>query len=123
VALPKVLLGVPILVAGIFTPAIGQALDEPADGAIGMTHEGYSLKVVTIHRGDRLTFTNDSRFIHIIGAGKGGHLASPGNEPVTYRVLVQSNESYTTGPWSTPGTYYMTCSVHPEMTIKIVVQK
>jgi plastocyanin len=123
VALPRILLGVPIVVAGILTPAIGRALDSPAPGAVGMTHEGYSVKVVTIHRGDRLTFTNDSRFIHIIGAGTGGHLQAPGSEPVTNRILVQSNHSYTTGAWNTPGTYYMTCSVHPEMTIKIVVLK
>jgi plastocyanin len=123
VALPRILLGVPILVAGCLTPAIGHALDGPAHGAIGMTHEGYSVKVVTIHRGDRLTFTNDSRFIHIIGAGKGGHLDPPRSEPIRSRVLVQSNQSYTTGPWNNPGTYYMTCSVHPEMTIKVVVQK
>jgi plastocyanin len=122
VAFPKILLGVPIAVAGIFTPAIGHAIDKPAMGAIGMNHEGYSVKVVTIHVGDRLTFTNDSRFIHIIGAGTGGHLRVPGNEPIRKRVLVQTNKSYTTGAWTRPGVYYMTCSVHPEMTIKIVVR-
>lgn len=120
-ALPRILLGVPILIAGILTPAIGHALDEPAHGVIGMTHEGYSVKVVTIHRGDRLTFANDSRFIHIIGAGKGGHLAPPVNEPVTNRILMESNDTYTTGVWNKPGTYFLTCSVHPEMTIKVVV--
>jgi plastocyanin len=36
---------------------------------------------------------------------------------------VQTNHSYTTGPWNKPGVYHMTCSVHPEMDIKIVVLK
>jgi plastocyanin len=124
VAFPRILLGVPIVVAGMLTPAIGNALEQPEHGAIGMTHEGYSQKVVTIHPGDRLTFTNDSRFIHIIGAGTGGHLDAPtASEPIRSRVLVQTNKSYTTGPWNTPGVYHMTCSVHPEMDIKIVVLK
>lgn len=120
-ALPKFLLGVPIVVAGMVTPAVGHALDAPEPGAIGMTHEHYAVKVVTIHRGDRLKFTNSSHFVHIIGAGTGGLLDPPGDEPIRKRVLVQSNQSYTTGPWNRPGVYHMTCSVHPEMDIKIVV--
>ena len=121
VPFPRILLGVPIVIAGMLTPAVGNALEHPAPGAVGMGHEGYSVKVVTIHRGDRLTFTNDSRFIHIIGAGTGGHLTAPGSEPVRSRILVQTNQSYTTGAWNKPGVYHMTCSVHPEMDIKIVV--
>lgn len=120
-AFPKILLAVPIVVAGAMTPAVGHALDHPGPGIIGMNHEGYSVKSVTIHRGERLRFVNDSRYIHIIGAGKGGHLAEPGTDPIKPRLLMETNDSYVTGPWTTPGTYYMTCSVHPEMTIKVVV--
>jgi plastocyanin len=121
VAVPKVLLAVPLLVGGIYLPAAGGAPSAPPSGAIGMTNEGYDRAMVRIHRGQTITFDNDSHFIHIIGPGTGGLLAPPKNEPVSGRQLVQQNQTYTTGRWNTTGTYHMTCSVHPEMTIKIIV--
>jgi plastocyanin len=120
---PKILLAVPLLVAGMYVPALGSTVDKPSPGVIGMTHEGYSKGSVTIRPGQRLTFANNSRFIHIVGVGEGGHLEVPKNEPVNRRLLMQQNDVYTTGQWNTTGTYYLTCSVHPEMTIKVVVKK
>jgi plastocyanin len=35
--------------------------------------------------------------------------------------LMQTNSVYSTGVWDTPGTYYVTCSVHPKMTLEVVV--
>jgi plastocyanin len=32
-----------------------------------------------------------------------------------------SNDRYTTPPFTVPGTYYITCSMHPDMTVKVVV--
>ncbi len=120
-AVPRVLFAVPLLVAGILLPAAGARLHKAPAGVIGMGHEGYSSKVITIHRGQRITFQNNSRWIHIIGPGQGGHLATPNGEPVSGRLLMSQNDVYTTGQWNTPGTYHLTCSVHPEMTTKIVV--
>jgi plastocyanin len=124
-SVPRILLAVPLLVAGILLPAAGADLKKPAAGAVGMEHEGFSSKVVTIRRGRAITFDNDSRWIHIIGPGRGGHLAHPGAhpgvEPVPGLVIMEQNDVFTTGRWNTPGTYYLTCSVHPEMTTKIVV--
>jgi plastocyanin len=122
VAFPKILLGVPLLIAGMYLPAAGASLDKLPAGAIGMGHEGYSKKSVTIHTGQTLTFANDSRWIHIIGPGEGGHLAVPDKEPVSGRLLLEQNQQYTTGTWNTPGEYYMTCSVHPDMTMKVIVK-
>jgi plastocyanin len=34
---------------------------------------------------------------------------------------MQTDGVYTTGPWETPGSYYLTCSVHPRMTLNVVV--
>lgn len=119
--IPPILLAVPLLVIGMYAPAANAALHQPPSGVVGMGHEGYSSKVITIKRGQTITFQNSSRFIHIIGPGQGGHLAPPNGEPVDARLLMQQNHSYTTGQWNSPGTYYMTCSVHPEMTTKIVV--
>ena len=120
---PKVLLGAGILVAGIYLPPWSAPVHATASDAVRMNHEAFGTKVITIHRGQKLTFTNDSRWIHIIGPGNDAHLTAPDNEPVTPRVLLERNQTYTTGVWNTPGTYNMTCTVHPEMNLKVIVQK
>ena len=40
---------------------------------------------------------------------------------MTTRILMQTDDTYTTPPWNVPGTYWLTCGVHPEMTVKVVV--
>lgn len=120
-AVPRILLAVPVLLLGMVLPTAGAAVKKPAAGVLGMTHEGFASKVVTVHRGDKLTMQNDSRFIHTIGAGKDGHLADAAGVPLTGPHLMETNQTYTTGVWNTPGTYTLTCSVHPEMTVKVLV--
>lgn len=102
-------------------PTAGPAIKKPADGVLGMTHEGYSSGVVTVHRGQALTMQNSSRFAHTIGPGKDAHLVDAPGIPVTGMHLVQTNQIYTTGQWNTPGEYELTCSVHPEMNVKVIV--
>ena len=120
---PKVLLGVSVLVAGIFLPPFSAPVHARPANAVGMEHEGFTTTTITIHRGQKLTFANDSRFIHIIGPGNDAHLSVPDKEPVSPRVMLERNQTYTTGTWNTPGTYFMTCTVHPEMNLKVIVQK
>ena len=87
-----------------------------------MDHEYFATDQVTVKCGDTLSMVNDSRWVHIIGAGSGGHLDSPPRGvPVAPRTLVETNDSYTTGKWNVPGEYSLTCSVHPAMTVKVVV--
>jgi plastocyanin len=121
VAVPRILLVVPILALGMVLPTAGAAVKKPAGGVLGMNHEHYSSDVVTVHRGDTLTMQNNSRFAHTVGPGKDGHLANAAGVPVTGAHLMQTNNVYTTGQWNTPGTYSLTCSVHPEMTVKVIV--
>jgi plastocyanin len=120
-ALPRILIAVPLIAAGAFLPAAGPAPAKAPAGAVGMGHEVFTTKEVRIHRGDALTFVNDSRYMHIIGPGKDGTLAEADGEPMHRRVLMQANASYTTPPFNVPGTYYITCSMHPEMTVMVVV--
>jgi plastocyanin len=119
---PRILLGVPLLVAGIVLPAAGVELTTPPATAIGMDHEVFTTEHVTIRQGDTVTLVNNSRWVHIVGAGEGGRLDNTTSEvPVEFRRLMETNDSYTTGKWNTPGEYYLTCSVHPEMTVEVVV--
>jgi plastocyanin len=122
-ALPRILLVFPLLAAGVWLPAVAGPDPQPtAAGVLGMDHEDFAKDQVTVKCGDTLSMVNDSRWVHIIGPGQGGHLTPvPQGVPVVGRTLVETNDSYTTGKWSVPGQYTLTCSVHPDMTVKVVV--
>ncbi|MGI8665647.1 MAG: hypothetical protein ACR2N4_06425 [Jatrophihabitans sp.] len=120
-AVPRILLAVPVLALGMLLPTAGAHLSKPAAGTVGMGHEGFATTWVTIHRGQTLTLVNNSRFVHTIGPGKDGTLTDTPGEGMTGRKMMETNARYTTGQWNTPGTYTMTCSVHPEMTVKVIV--
>ncbi len=119
--IPRILFAVPVVIVGMLAPTAGAALSKAPATAVGMGHEGFSRSVVTVHRGQTLTLVNDSHFVHTIGPGKDGTLGDIRGEPMTGRKLMESNARYTTGQWNLPGTYTMTCSVHPEMTVKVIV--
>jgi plastocyanin len=121
VSFPRILLAVPVLALGMILPTAGAAIKKPATGVLGMTHEGFATEVVTVHRGQTLTMQNDSRFVHTVGPGKDGHLKNADGVPVTGARMMETNDLYTTAQWNTPGTYSLTCSVHPEMTVKVIV--
>lgn len=119
---PRILLCLSLIVAGVAVPAIGNNPAPPPDGTIGMIHEGFTLTEVTIHPGQTVTMVNSSRWLHIIGPGQGGTLEEAAAVPMHERALMETNDSYTTAPWPEPGTYYLTCSIHPEQTVKVVVK-
>lgn len=121
-SLPPVFVAIPLVVAGLLLPAAGGSPRQPAAHVVGMGHEHFDRSEITIHRGQVLRLQNDSHWIHIVGAGRSGHLQTPGQEPVQDLRLMQQNDRYVTGRWTHPGTYYLTCSVHPEMTLKVVVK-
>jgi len=121
-AFPRILLVVPLLVAGVYLPAAGAAPTKAPAGTLGMVHEAFASKEVNVKCGNSLTMVNDSRWVHIIGPGRNGTLTpAPAGVPVVRRQQMETNDVFTTGAWDTPGTYYLTCSVHPEMTVKVVV--
>lgn len=120
-AVPRILMAVPLIAAGAFLPALSHVTVKPPAGAIGMAHEEFTVEQVSIHRGDTLTFVNNSGYMHIIGPGRDGTLEDAANEPVHERVLTPTNAVYTTPPFEVPGIYYFTCSMHKDMTVKVTV--
>jgi plastocyanin len=122
VAFPKVLLAVPLLLAGMYAPALGSDPAPPAAGVLGMDHLFFAKDEVSVKCGQTLPMVNNSRWVHIIGPGTGGLItATPPGVPVTDRALVETNGTYETGRWTVPGRYSLTCSVHPDMTVAVVV--
>jgi plastocyanin len=59
--------------------------------------------------------------MHIIGPGRDGTFYQEAGDPMADRALVETNGTYTTAPFETPGVYYITCSMHPRMTVRVTV--
>jgi plastocyanin len=122
-AVPRILFVVPGILAGILVPAVIVSTPKPAPpNTVGMVNMDFSKDVVYLHRGQRLTFVDSSHNIHEIGPGHNGQIVSPvRGEPLTGFHLTVTNTVYTTGPWLTLGTFYVTCAVHPTMNLTVVV--
>jgi plastocyanin len=121
-ALPRILLVVPGLLAGLLIPALTASPKEAPHSSVGMVNESFTQSSVTLQRGERLVLVNDSRVVHVIGPGIDQHVYSPQRgDPVLGFHLMQTNAVYTTGRWMAPGTYHLTCTVHPGMNLTVVV--
>lgn len=89
-----------------------------------MGHEEFGRSVTTIRTGDHLTFSNRSHWLHVIVPGKGARQDSQKGLPrlgARDAHLSERGDHWTTGAWKTPGTYYLTCQLHPEMTLEVRV--
>ena len=123
--IPRVLFVVPLLGLAVFLPE-GSALPAPPAGAVGMGHERFTTESVAIPVGGRVTFVNNSRWLHLLGPGDDGRLAAEAGVPRFGSRGIEVSEtggSYTTGPWMTPGTYRVTCALHPEMNLTVTVTR
>ena len=82
-AIPRILLAVPLLIGGATLPPVGGRLHALPPSAVGISNERFSRDDVTLHRGQALTFQNDSRLIQVIGFGSRGKLELSTNQPAS----------------------------------------
>lgn len=75
--------------------------------------------------GERITFSYSSgRSLHVIVPGRD---AQPRSQPGTPSLAGASGHRaevggrWTTAPWNVPGTYWVTCTLHPTMNLEVVV--
>jgi plastocyanin len=123
-ALPKILYGIALLALGALAPSVLAPTAPAPPGAVGMQHEKFDQQTVRIHKGDRLRFVNSSGWLHVIGPGDEGRFAPENGAPALGArgaFLSQTGDEFVTAPWNTPGTYHITCSLHPEMNITVIV--
>jgi Copper binding proteins, plastocyanin/azurin family. len=89
-----------------------------------MGHESFGRTSITIPRGGTVTFVNNSAFLHIVGPGRDGRVTDVVGAPAMGSRglhMFQSGDRYTTATWNTPGSYAVTCSLHPDMTMRVTV--
>jgi plastocyanin len=125
VQIPKILFVVPALAAAALLPGLSSKLPAPGENQVGMTQEAFAEDTVTIVAGSTLTFVNNSHFLHVLAPGEEARLTAQDGVPRfddRYNThIAEAGDQYTTTTWNSPGTYHLTCTLHPEMTITVLV--
>jgi plastocyanin len=81
---------------------------------------------VTLNKGDSLQIINTASDIHIISLGswvngKPEPAVEPGAPQIQTEQLSASS-TLTVGPFNTPGTYHLYCTIHPNMNLTVTVK-
>jgi plastocyanin len=113
-----------MFVAAIARPSAVQATDN-GPAIVHTELATFAPNIVALHKGDTLTISADSAVQHNLmnGTWDAGNHPMPGVEPGAPIVhnLAINNNSVKIGPFTTPGTYHIYCTIHPGMVLTIVV--
>ena len=93
---------------------------------VHLTANRFAPDIVALHKGETLTFVDEGSVPHILANGMwiADNHPSPGVEtgaPAIRNVGV-NDKNVRVGPFTTPGTYHIYCTVHPGMTLTVLVQ-
>lgn len=126
-ALTGLTLGMLLLGAIVHPSSAGGAANANATGTetVHLTGATFSPNIVALHTGDKLIMIGDAPVPHLIANGTwSGTKPMPGSEsgaPTISNVSVNGT-TVTVGPFTTPGTYHLYCTVHPGMVLTVIVQ-
>jgi plastocyanin len=94
-------------------------------GAIVMSSNAFEPAARAIKQGERITFFNQTRgALHILVNGDRG---ATGSEQGAASMggasghRSERGEVWTTPAWTTPGTFHVTCTIHPAMNLRVTV--
>ena len=117
------------LLIGLITqaPAATEASGSAAGTAtVHLKAATFAPDIVALHTGDTLTLIDDMPIPHTLtnGVWSADNHPVPGTEPGAPVVsdVALNNSTVTIGPFTSPGTYHIYCTVHPGMTLTILVQ-
>ena len=123
---PRFVLAVPFVVLGALLP--GLTSEEPLPrrpNLVGMEQVAFDRDVITIHQGQQIQFVNNSNFLHVLAPGDRARVSDGAGVPSFGPDDVRSmprGDPFVTGPWEEPGSYELTCTLHPEMNLEVVVE-
>lgn len=108
------------------TTAGGASSTKAGTQTVHLTAARFAPDIIALHKGDALTIVDDAPVPHTItnGTWSADNKPVPGVEPgapIIKNVEVNNN-SATIGPFTTPGAYHIYCTLHPGMSLTIVVQ-
>jgi plastocyanin len=106
--------------------ASGGASVRAGTQTVHVASTSFAPDIIALHKGDTLTIVDDAPVPHAItnGAWSADNKPVPGVEqgaPIIKNVEV-NNSTATVGPFTVAGTYHIYCTIHPGMTLTIIVQ-
>lgn len=125
-AVPRFVLAVPFVAFGALAPSLTDGDPVPRrPNLVGMEQVTFDRDVISIRPGQQIEFVNNSNFLHVIGPGDHARVSDDPGVPSFGTDKVRSmprGDPFLTAPWETPGTYEITCTLHPEMNLEVVVE-
>jgi plastocyanin len=104
----------------------GSATGQAGSATVHLTATQFAPNIVALHKGDRLIIVDDGPVPHTLtnGSWSADNRPVSGVEPGAPQVnnVALNNNTVTLGPFATPGTYHLYCTIHPGMNLTIVVQ-
>lgn len=93
---------------------------------VHMNDTNFTQSSITIKKGENITLIDDTATVHIINNGiwMSNGTARSQREPGAPNVQAQfqGNDTQQIGPFNTPGTYHLYCTVHPNMNLTVNVR-
>jgi plastocyanin len=107
-----------LLVAMLSGCVVQSSPSKPAGNTVTMGVNNFSSgDAITIKVGDTITFLTESGgTTHILVIGTQGSAETEAGAPSfngSTGIQVDPGKSWVSPPWTTPGTYHVTCVVHP----------
>ena len=104
----------------------GDSASSDEANTVHMTDSTFGKSSITIAKGSKLTLVSDTSQAHIIENGTWGSdgLPHPKTEPGAPVIDAQflDNTPQSFGPFNTPGTYPLYCTVHANMNLTVIVK-
>jgi plastocyanin len=107
--------------------ASGGSSNASGGSNVHMSATNFMQSSITISKGSSVSLVNDTDSVHIIQNGMWNNGSpQPMSEmgaPMMNNMQVNSaNQTVTVGPFNTTGTYHLYCTIHPGMTLTVIVQ-
>jgi plastocyanin len=110
------------------TPIANNGATPTSSGAgiptVHLVATNFAVPSITIPKGSMLKLVDDDAVVHIIKNGSwvnGNQVPKQEAGAPTVNVQFNGNDTHTIGPFTTPGTYHIFCTVHPNMNLTIIV--
>jgi plastocyanin len=117
-----------LLVGGTAQPGTAGSVSTGGSGTatVRLTFNRFAPDIVALHKGETLTFVDEGSVPHMLANSMwiADKRPSPGVETgaPAIRTVGVNDKSVTIDPFTTLGTYHIYCTVHPGMTLTVLVE-